>query len=237
LHGLIESASYDSASGEITLTAAQAGKETFAISDVTLDYQGVQQKATFKLEADTDNVYDANTDGDPVTRGAEIFYEGGKAHLTITDLESDADTLVSVDMVASPTLSVEVGTTGLTSSHVFTDSPTQLETTGNFFAFILLKSNGMVYSDGSTSNEVGSLFVTQANETVDQFLSRITQDPYIDSASFNETDGKIKIQLSSQAYDEGVAKIFVEAEDSANNNSFAYYYPTATPQTDVVWMA
>ena len=139
-------------------------------------------------------------------------------------------------MVASPTLSVEVGTTGLTSSHVFTDSPTQLETTGNFFAFILLKSNGMVYSDGSTSNEVGSLFVTQANETVDQFLSRITQDPYIDSASFNETDGKIKIQLSSQAYDEGVAKIFVEAEDSANNNFFAYYYPTATPQTDFAAM-
>lgn len=105
LAGLIGSAVYDSATGTITLTAAQPGKETFQVSDVRLDYQGVKQLATVTLDAASRyDEYSFTDEGTPVAIRTDgqpsVYFAGGKAYLTIIPAGADAQPItVSADMV------------------------------------------------------------------------------------------------------------------------------------------
>ena len=105
LSQLLDRATYDAATGTITLTAKNAGKETFNVTDASLDYQGVKQIATVSLDSastyDTTFV-DGNTTDDPTTREVAVYYSGGKAYLTITPTNGVTDgtpVVVSADMV------------------------------------------------------------------------------------------------------------------------------------------
>jgi hypothetical protein len=89
LEGLFGDVSYNEGTGEIVLTASAFGKETFAINDVTLDYQGVYQKAYVDY---------SNTNDDD-------YYEGGTLSLEIDitpwdTSDSENNVIVTVDMVA-----------------------------------------------------------------------------------------------------------------------------------------
>ncbi|MGV1046672.1 beta strand repeat-containing protein [Limnohabitans sp.] len=106
LSQLLESATLDEF-GTITLTAKDYAKETFEITDVTLDYQGVQQIATLSLDTDTaytSSFTDAQTvDNVSFSRGSNVYYQGGKAYVTISGAGTDGlmntadDTTVTVD--------------------------------------------------------------------------------------------------------------------------------------------
>lgn len=109
LAAMLDNASYDSTTGEITLTAKEVGQKTFEVSDVSLDYEGVQQIATVKL--DSNAVYDSLSDDGALTgRSAdtlsEIYFENGKAYITIE--EADAATTGETDVVDSKTVSVDM---------------------------------------------------------------------------------------------------------------------------------
>uniref|UniRef100_UPI003F6CC37A hypothetical protein n=1 Tax=Sulfitobacter sp. TaxID=1903071 RepID=UPI003F6CC37A len=105
----LEGASYDADSGAITLTAADHAKESFTVSDVSLDYAGVRQIA--KLSSGSDSTHSVTyTDGSTPDdtsygRGANIYYEGGKVYATITPTTGDPVT-VSADMVASSSYNI-----------------------------------------------------------------------------------------------------------------------------------
>ena len=98
--------------GTITLTAKDYAKETFAISDVTLDYQGVKQQATITLEkaATFDSTFtDSGTPTPGVYgRGADVYYEGGKIHATILNMATNESVTVSADMVTAQPASITI---------------------------------------------------------------------------------------------------------------------------------
>jgi hypothetical protein len=104
LSGLIGSVESDG--GRITLTAAEIGKQAFEVSDVRLDYAGVKQIATVTLDEastyskfsftdDEGNAIGIREEGKPA-----VYFEGGRAHLTITPIGEEAQPVtVSADMV------------------------------------------------------------------------------------------------------------------------------------------
>ena len=152
--GFLSGASYDAETGAITLTATDYAKDSFAISDVALDYQGVKQTASVALDSGT---YDATfTDGatvdnDDYGRGAGVYYEGGKAHLTITptDATLGGPVTVSADMVTLETLPFVV---------IELNSGTPI-TTDMAFSGYLSVAIGDTYTnfDPTGSNTVGDL--------------------------------------------------------------------------------
>ncbi len=181
LSGLLESATYDSESGDITLTAAEAGVETFSVSDVTLDYAGVKQQATITLDAD--NLYDTTfSDGSTVDdgdfgRGADVYYEGGKVYVTITPTEGEA-VIVSADMTSAPNGDVVIisGTNAFTGNEVEGQTPNPsitfngettiaIEQQGTLSDYLIqLNASELVLSAEiiQTGDNAGSLMVTTA---------------------------------------------------------------------------
>ena len=61
LEGVIAKAEIDAKTGEVTLTAAEVGKETFTISDVELDYTGLQQQASASYSTDNAEYFEGGT--------------------------------------------------------------------------------------------------------------------------------------------------------------------------------
>ncbi|HMM08310.1 MAG TPA: hypothetical protein PKA35_04210 [Paracoccus solventivorans] len=88
---------------KIIITAKENGKETFEVSSVTLDHPGAKQLASVTL--DSRESYgesfkdDGSVDDSSYARGAGVYYQGGKAHITITPTGGDAVT-ISADMGA-----------------------------------------------------------------------------------------------------------------------------------------
>jgi hypothetical protein len=93
LAGILSSASYDSVSGKITLTALNPGEHTFSVSDITLDYQGLKQIAT----VDFNNLDDANST-------AITYFSGGELKVTVQPTDASGASngqavVVSANMV------------------------------------------------------------------------------------------------------------------------------------------
>ena len=147
----LESATYDSTSGEITLTAAEAGEESFEVTDVALDYEGVKQLATVTL--DSDSTYattftDGTTVDDSATaRGAEVYYDGGKVYVTITPQVDD-------------------GNGGLTDGTPVTISADMAEGSGPSVIYTA-DADGIALTDQPRSWPVYFTFTTDAGEYVE----------------------------------------------------------------------
>ncbi|HHW34378.1 MAG TPA: hypothetical protein GXX24_09620 [Paracoccus solventivorans] len=88
---------------KIIITAKENGKETFEVSSITLDHPGAKQLASVTLDS-RESYGESFTDAGEVDdssygRGAAVYYQGGKAHITITPTGGDAVT-ISADMGA-----------------------------------------------------------------------------------------------------------------------------------------
>jgi hypothetical protein len=161
LSGIVGSVS--ESGGLLTLTAATPGKQTFEVSDVRLDYQGVQQIATFSLETAAsydDYTYDL-TDGNSLSvtpdRTADVYFSGGQAHVTIT--ETDMTLAGQNDVLDSVTVSVDMGEDDLATSQALVDA-------------INAKINGIEGIEGVSTPAVVTLDTNlAANATLDYFSS------------------------------------------------------------------
>ncbi len=78
--------SIDADAPSLTLTAATEAADPLSVS-ATLDYAGEYQHATVTLEDAA--TYTGFTDGSTTARGAQVYYEGGQAHLTVTGAGAD----------------------------------------------------------------------------------------------------------------------------------------------------
>ena len=122
LVGIISENGASQSDGVITLTAANPGKETFEISDVRMDYKGVQQIATFSLidgEGYSDYTYDL-AGGITPNRTADIYFSGGQAHVTIT--ETDPTLAGENGVIDSKTISVNMGENAASTSQALVDA-------------------------------------------------------------------------------------------------------------------
>ncbi|PWL33441.1 MAG: hypothetical protein DCO97_19615, partial [Marivita sp. XM-24bin2] len=197
LEGLLDNATYNSETGEITLTAKEVGQKTFEVSDVSLDYQGVQQIATVKLDPNT--VYDSLSTGTPTGRSedakSEIYYEGGQAHITIA--EADAATTGETDVVDSKTVSVTMAANpkignlimsgdadilGLSDDTVLYDPDNISDPTTEYGISVFLRdadgNNVATFKSGENSGGSG--------ETFEAFLARIAESDLVESAALTD---------------------------------------------------
>ncbi len=181
---LISAASYNSASGEITLTAAQAGTETFHVDEVTLDYQGVQQLATATYSTNSDDYYENGTMsitidiGDAYDDLETIDVDESLVTVTATMVDGDATASIQalVDAVQTEITSgdltgiignvaVDNGTITLTSTDysedVFTIANTEIS-----YAGVAQQSEVTFSANSSDYYEGGQLSVTIAGETI-----------------------------------------------------------------------
>ncbi|WP_273166897.1 hypothetical protein [Marinobacter sp.] len=167
LVGIIGENGASASEGTITLTAANPGKETFNVTDVTLDYQGVKQLATFSLDTATDYTrftHDNTTLS--ADRGADVYFEGGKAYLTITDLGTQTPVTVSADMVQeSGTIAYVRGSVDFTATSIEVQFPDP---------YVAFSEGGIIYFRGE--------------ETVADFLDHLNADARVMSARI-ETSG------------------------------------------------
>ena len=215
--------------GTITLTAREAGKEKFEVTDVTLDYSGVKQIATISLE-DAEQ-YLALTDGTGLGasgRGADVYFEGGKVFADIDVIDADGGVektvTVSVDMVTT-TRGFVVSTVGLTADHVF-------DSGNNRFVMSLQDRDGQLVEYLSNDDTV------VGGQTIDDVLSGfVAKSANIASATFDPDTGTVTVVLAAGFNEE----IFEAAFDSADlvseprqtfidlNASSSTVYPTRFP--------
>ncbi|MDC1399677.1 hypothetical protein N8306_04080, partial [Yoonia sp.] len=117
--------------GTITLTAKDAGREMFEISDVRLDYAGVKQIATVTLEdmAAYDQYSFDDGNGSAVSMRADaeanVYYDGGKVYANIDVLDSEGaverTVTVSADMAPERSLDQIVLTLSAVDATALTD--------------------------------------------------------------------------------------------------------------------
>ncbi|PUE15557.1 S-layer family protein [Limnohabitans sp. WS1] len=188
LNGVIASAALKN--GTITLTAADYSKESFEISDVTLDYQGVKQQATITLDGAgtyTNTFSDGATTGGTTTRGVDIYYAGGKVYATISSADGTLSSTVSVDMVKS---APAVATLAYKNPLLVTDT-------------IGYGGHNLVFSNPDDPTFPTST-VSLGGSTMAEYLAGLETSTYVQSAEL--VDGKIVItfkpDISSVAYSE-----------------------------------
>ncbi|OYU11524.1 MAG: hypothetical protein CFE38_11535 [Comamonadaceae bacterium PBBC1] len=175
--------------GIITLTAKQYGKETFVISDVTLDYQGVKQLASITLDSSSipygSTFIDGKTsDVASYGRGADVYYDGGKAYVTIRGAgvdglmrtDDDVPVTVSAGMVTSKPATITI------------DLPNDI--TG---ASLLGGLTMSLIAFGATGGKGQDIIVSGMN--VDDFINEIANQPFIESATLE--GGNIVITAKS----------------------------------------
>lgn len=152
---------------KIIITAKETGKETFEVSSVTLDHQGAKQLASVTLDS-RESYGESFTDAGEVDdssygRGAAVYYQGGKAHITITPTGGDAVT-ISADMGADAeataqnlAAAINAAATGPTvTKHVFSyvhpfDADTPLKSVGSDSKIFV----GVTYGGVESSKLVG----------------------------------------------------------------------------------
>lgn len=105
LSGIIASAAYNAQTGLIDLTARHPGKHTFDVSDVRLDYAGVKQLATIRLEDEL--IYGKYSHGEDTWRGAGVYFQDGQVYLKIS--ETDPTLAGGTDVTDSTTVIAAMG--------------------------------------------------------------------------------------------------------------------------------
>ncbi len=184
LDGVVSEASVDLATGKITLTAANPGKETFEITDVRLDYEGVVQMATFELDdsaAYSNYTYDLDGNVTP-DRTADVLFEGGKAYVTITGAGTDGllDTVDDVVHTVSADMAVDARGIRIAVPTDWTTDTAVALSSGNWLLFELRAG------DYATTIQTAR---TADGETFGEFLARAALMPELASVAFLPGDG------------------------------------------------
>ncbi|XGA80953.1 hypothetical protein OR573_04685 [Halomonas sp. CH40] len=222
---VLEGASLDD--GTVTLTAAEPGKQTFEISDVTLDYQGVKQKATFSL--DTTENYTQLSDGTDLTdtgiEGAPVYYEGGKAYVTIKE---EADANATLSGVAARETTVSVDMTGLV------PPPLVLTLAGKDsepLALNMQADNPGRTTFNSAESKREDVLVSSA-DTLEEYLDDLKDTNSIESYEFK--DGVVELLVSPElisSFSEGVTFQLIQFSDTL---SFGGHVLSASNGKDTV---
>ena len=184
----------------LVLTAASEADGTLdtegtaLVSEAKMDYSGEYQTATATLE--TASQYTTYTDGtDPTdnSRPANVYYEGGKAYITIAavDAQGVADSAnavtVSADMAGAAVKQVEF------------NEPTDNWSNGVTLASTLTADDFMVWIFAGPG-EAKAQYHSIEGETVADFLARLEAGSYIADVRFTDqataTDGNASLTIT-----------------------------------------
>lgn len=187
----LQGASLDE-NGIVTLTAADPGKKTFEISDVTLDYQGVKQLASFRL--DDAKTYSELSDGTETSRGAEVYYEGGKAFVTIKE---GADAVAEGEPPRESTVSVDMTGIQLPEPIVLTLSASD----GSALSLDMKTSNeNLVYTSFSSNTLDRASIIPDsdnvAGDTLGTYLDKVAKLEMIDN--YKIVNGSIELTVDAE---------------------------------------